>query len=311
MQVKGLGATSGTYLVGFYLPGDVTGTGTVTQADIKTIKSEHGLTATSSKYTFDADANRDGVINSQDLKIARENLGVSTKVSPVVSVNLDPASDPAANRTTPFSTVHFAGTTTPGASVKFLDQAGGATTAATADSTGAYSIMVPLVSRLEYVHGDDQGRVRPIDQRGDLAGRLLAAENLKKPFVAGTLRVPPALRTGERACFSRTNSWLFCKRFTPRSSDGGVPLAARRDTASRTNWLGVVARGAGEPPAPARFAISPSAHADDPRTTGSSSRSSSRSARAAAASGSFRLPSTSAGVSDQPRAFCAPAAQFP
>ena len=41
-----------------------TGAGTVTQADIKTIKSEHGLTASNSKYTFDADANRDGVINS-------------------------------------------------------------------------------------------------------------------------------------------------------------------------------------------------------------------------------------------------------
>ena len=63
VQVKGLDATSGTYLVGFYLPGDVAGTGTVTQADIKTIKSDHGLTATNSKYTFDADVNRDGVIN--------------------------------------------------------------------------------------------------------------------------------------------------------------------------------------------------------------------------------------------------------
>ncbi len=146
VQVKGLDATSGTYLLGFYLPGDVTGAGTVTAADVKTIKSEHGLTSSNAKYQFDADTNRDGVINSQDVKIAREDLGVSTKVSPVVSVNLDPASDPAANRTTPYSTVHFAGTTTPNASVTFVDQASGTSTAATADSTGAYSIMVPLVS---------------------------------------------------------------------------------------------------------------------------------------------------------------------
>jgi hypothetical protein len=146
VQVKGLDATSGTYLVGFYLPGDVTGAGTVTQADIKTIKSEHGLTAANSKYTFDADANRDGVINSADVKIAREDLGVTTKVSPVVSVNLDPASDPAADRTTTLSIVHFAGTTTPNASVTFLDQSGGGSTTATANSTGAYSILVPLVS---------------------------------------------------------------------------------------------------------------------------------------------------------------------
>ena len=68
------------------------------------------MTAENSNYNFNADVNRDGVINSQDLKVAKENLGVTTKVSPVVSVNLDPASDPAANRTTPFSTVHFAGT---------------------------------------------------------------------------------------------------------------------------------------------------------------------------------------------------------
>jgi hypothetical protein len=146
VQVKGLDATSGTYLLGYYLPGDAAGTGTVTQADIKTIKSEHGLTASNAKYTFDADTNRDGVINGEDVKIAREDLGVSTQVSPVVSVNLDPASDPAANRTTPYSTVHFAGTTTPNATVTFLDQASNSSTVATADSTGAYSILVPLVS---------------------------------------------------------------------------------------------------------------------------------------------------------------------
>ena len=35
------------------------------------------------------------------MKLAKEDLGASTTVSPVVSVNLDPASDPAADRTTP------------------------------------------------------------------------------------------------------------------------------------------------------------------------------------------------------------------
>ena len=38
VQVKGLDRHTGTYLVGFYLPGDVAGTGTVTKADIQTIK---------------------------------------------------------------------------------------------------------------------------------------------------------------------------------------------------------------------------------------------------------------------------------
>ncbi len=146
VQVKGLDATSGTYLLGFYLPGDVAGTGTVTQSDIKSIKAERGLTASNSNYSFDADTNRDGVINGEDIKNAREDLGVSTQVSPVVSVNLDPASDPAANRTTPYSTVHFAGTTTPNATVTFLDQVSNTSTTVSADSTGAYSIMVPLVT---------------------------------------------------------------------------------------------------------------------------------------------------------------------
>src|SRR5262249_23284624 len=128
------------------LPGDVTGAGTVTKADIQTIKKDHGLTAGTSNYNFDADVNRDGIINSTDVKLAREDLGATTKVSPVISVNLDPASNPAANRTTPYSTVHFAGKVTPNATVAFVDQNGGSTTSTTADSTGAYSIMVPLVS---------------------------------------------------------------------------------------------------------------------------------------------------------------------
>ena len=66
VQVKGLELTTGQYLVGFYLPGDVAGTGTVTQADLQTIKKDKGLTAMNSKYSFDADVNRDGVINHQD-----------------------------------------------------------------------------------------------------------------------------------------------------------------------------------------------------------------------------------------------------
>jgi hypothetical protein len=146
VQIKGMSGTTGMYLAGFYLPGDVAGTGQVTSADLQTIKKDHGMTALSSSYNFDADVNRDGIINGQDLSLAKKDLGVTTKVSPVVSVNLDPASNPAANRTVPYSTVHFAGEATPGGTVTFLDQNGGSTTSATVDSTGAYTIMVPLVT---------------------------------------------------------------------------------------------------------------------------------------------------------------------
>jgi hypothetical protein len=146
VQIKGLQHTTGQYLVGFYLPGDTSGQGVVNKTSITTIKTLMGDNATNKNYNFDADLNRDGMINHQDLQLARENLGASTKVIPVVSVNLDPASDPGLNRTTPYSTVHFAGMVTPGATVTFTNNNNGATTQATADKTGAYTIMVPLVS---------------------------------------------------------------------------------------------------------------------------------------------------------------------
>jgi hypothetical protein len=146
VQVKGLELTTGQYLVGFYLPGDVAGSGTVTQADLQTIKKDKGLTAMNSKYSFDADVNRDGVINHQDYEDAKKDLGASTLVSPVVSVNLDPASDPAADRTTPFSTVGFNGALTPNATISFLDNSSGVTSTSSANSLGTYSISVPLVT---------------------------------------------------------------------------------------------------------------------------------------------------------------------
>lgn len=146
VDVKGLSSTTGDYLLGFYLPGDTNGDGGVDQTDIKTIKSEVGLTSASSKYTFDADANRDGKINGADIRIAMQNLGVKTTISPVVNVNLDPATDgPLHSRITSMRNVHFTGAVTPNATVNFAEinhNSVGATT--TADATGNYSIMVPL-----------------------------------------------------------------------------------------------------------------------------------------------------------------------
>ena len=72
VQVEGLQGTTGSYLVGFYLPGDVTGTGQVTQADLKVIKEDKGMTAESSNYNFDADVNRDGIINSRTISSPRK-----------------------------------------------------------------------------------------------------------------------------------------------------------------------------------------------------------------------------------------------
>jgi hypothetical protein len=147
VQVEGLEGTTGTYLVGYYLPGDVAGTGQVTKADLKTIRQDKGMTAESANYNFDADVNRDGIINGKDEQLAKEDLGASTAVSPVVSVNLDPASNPELDGTTPFSSVVYEGNATPGATVSFLDQATGVTTTTTAAAqTGVYNITVPLAT---------------------------------------------------------------------------------------------------------------------------------------------------------------------
>ncbi len=147
VEVKGLHGTTGQYLVGFYLAGDAKGTGTVNSADITTIKSLLGDAATNSNYSFDADVNRNGIINNQDVRLAEQNLGAATTVSPVVAVNLNPASDPSLDGTTNLSVVNYQGTMTPDGTIAFANNNNnGQTTTATADSTGAYSINVPLVS---------------------------------------------------------------------------------------------------------------------------------------------------------------------
>jgi hypothetical protein len=146
VQVRGDYGTTGKYLVGFYLPGDVRGQGTVTSTDLQTIVSKLGATPTSSNYTFDADVNRDGKISLTDVKYASMNLGAKTTVSPIIDVSLDPATDgPMHSRITNFRTVHFTGTATPNATVTFSEinnNSPGATT--TVDGSGHYSIMVPL-----------------------------------------------------------------------------------------------------------------------------------------------------------------------
>ena len=145
VQVRAANGTTGDYLLGFYLPGDVAGTGTVTTSDLQTIKSDLGVTASSSNYNFDANVTRNGKISAADLAFAAMNLGASTKISPIISVNLNRADDPLNNRITSDKTVNFTGTVTPGATVAFTEinnNSPGATT--TADASGNYSIMVPL-----------------------------------------------------------------------------------------------------------------------------------------------------------------------
>ncbi len=144
--VQSRGGTTGGFLVGFYLPGDAGGTGTVDNSDLATIKQDLNTNASSPNYVFAADANRDGVINNTDLRIAKQNLGVATTVSPVVAANLSPTSDSGIqDRITDIRTVTFTGTATPGATVTYADTDNTSpTVSTTANSAGNYSIQVTL-----------------------------------------------------------------------------------------------------------------------------------------------------------------------
>ena len=148
VNVAGLAKTSGSILVGFYLPGDADGSGVVNQADINAIKYAKNTNAsdTTGKYSFDADTNRDGMINAQDLTIAQKNLGIGTTVSPVISANVAPAMmvDPT-NRITNLSTVTITGAATPSATVIY-SETGESPVTTTADKSGNYSVNVPLLT---------------------------------------------------------------------------------------------------------------------------------------------------------------------
>jgi hypothetical protein len=163
--------TSGAFLLGFYLPGDANGTGTVNAADVQLVKSIQGSKAGSAKYNFNADTNRDGRIGPIDLAFTKQNLGASTNVTPVVTANLDPASDSGLqDRITAIRTVHFTGTATPGATITYSEinnLTPSVTT--TADSLGNYSLMIPLGN------GSNTFQVTSVDAFGQTITGTIAA----------------------------------------------------------------------------------------------------------------------------------------
>ncbi|MBI3462472.1 MAG: hypothetical protein HY000_05340, partial [Planctomycetes bacterium] len=93
---------------------------------------------------LDADVNRNGVISKRDVELAKMNLGVSTRVRPlVVTVGLDPASDPDGDAIVNQRDVVVGGQTNVGATVR-LDQGADGTfeRTSTADATGRYGIAI-------------------------------------------------------------------------------------------------------------------------------------------------------------------------
>ncbi len=146
VHVKGLNKTSGQYLVGFYLPGDLSGDGIVDKTDVESLTKLLGASSTSSNYSFDADSNRDGKITVQDMKPALSNVGGKVTISPVVQVNLDPASDSGLqDRITNIRTVTLTGTASPNAKITFVETGGKAPTVqTTADASGKFSVQETL-----------------------------------------------------------------------------------------------------------------------------------------------------------------------
>jgi hypothetical protein len=147
VQVTATAKSSGSFLLGFYLPGDANGDGKVDQTDLKEVKSELGARAGTTRYNFSADANRDGRIARIDVAYTLQNMGVSTTVTPVVSANLDPASvtNPAGRSTTNPS-ARFTGVATPGATLTYTNTSHTdmAPISVNAGADGNYAITTPL-----------------------------------------------------------------------------------------------------------------------------------------------------------------------
>lgn len=148
VTVGGLKFTTGNFLLGFYLPGDANGDGSVTQADMTATRKLLRLNASQSSYDFYADANRDGRITPADLQLVRKNMGATVTVLPVVTSNLNPDSVTVANtRTTSKQVVNFSGAATPGATIAYTNNTdNNLAQTVTTDDKGKYSVNIPLVA---------------------------------------------------------------------------------------------------------------------------------------------------------------------
>lgn len=175
--VEAAAGTQGNYVLGYYLPGDVNGDGQVTGYDLGLIADAFGTTSTSQNYAFDADSNRDGVINKADLAIAQKNKGASTTIVPAISANLAPISDSgAADRVTIYKDVIFEGSAAPGARITY-SEIGKRTpdVVTTASADGTYEITVSLAE------GTNLFRVTAEDAFGQVISGTIAPINYDKP----------------------------------------------------------------------------------------------------------------------------------
>ena len=80
MDVVDRGKNVGDFVLDAYLPGDVNGDGTVTQADVKQIQAAYGTRKGQARFDPAADVNLDGRVGCFDRALAEANLGAHAAV---------------------------------------------------------------------------------------------------------------------------------------------------------------------------------------------------------------------------------------
>jgi hypothetical protein len=160
LVVSGDKGTAGRYEVDVFLVGDANGDYQVDQRDVKLIHNLRGKRLGQAGYVPDADANRDGVINSVDEGLARTNLRTTTYVRPLtVTLGVDPALDPLGNGVVQIPNITLVGHSAPRAKLQLDQNSDGAfDQQTTADLSGRFQFdtVVPAGPTPFYVEATDQ-----------------------------------------------------------------------------------------------------------------------------------------------------------
>lgn len=175
VTVQGANKATGEFLAGYYLIGDVDGNGRVERKDLDLVRKAMNAKATDTNYVFDADSNRDGQVTRTDLMLAQRNLGARTSILPLITADLDPASDSgSADRITSIQTVKLSGVASAGATVVYTELANRIPEVSTvADETGKYQISIKLAE------GTNQFQVKSTDSFGQTIQGTIAAITYK------------------------------------------------------------------------------------------------------------------------------------
>ncbi len=113
-------------------------------------------------YGIDADSNRNGAVDKTDLKLAKENLGVSTTILPTLNASIAASSTfNATTRTSSAAGVTITGTTTPGAVIQLTELDNKVPkVGTTAGPSGSFQLSGQLAVGEQYAHAHRYRRLR-------------------------------------------------------------------------------------------------------------------------------------------------------